>query len=580
MEVLHNTILFLVLIILGLSSPASAKNLEEILSSNDPFSTLPTPELAKVVKQLEPFEYQANEKQRLIIDLFKMRHLAITGKYNAALSLLEKYDSPSIHPNLRVRAYTIALPVYHITGKYVKAFKTLQKIQQLLPWITNDTLKYIALSLAAELYIDSGDLDKALRYALQDVDAAKKTHDVMNLCSVYDSVAGTYYKRNELKNAEKFYKKMLAYCNTKPAPLFSGMAHNGLGIVLQKQNRHAEAIQHFKKAQQLCEEAHYHFGISFSLLSQAQSYLALNNLKLARTYTDQALNSFEPSGLGDNLMEVYELESQLAMRKNDYKSELEWRKKKWLAEKAVIDRSKAIRIAQLTVEFEVKNKEQHIEQLTQENQLLALQKQSNQQQSLIIILVLIVIALFSILLWIRAQRERGVFKHMSQIDPLTKLYNHAYCYSIAETRFHECNRNHQPFTVVVADIDWFKFVNDTYGHAAGDKVLKSIADVLKSCFTERGIVGRTGGEEFTCFLPGVSAQQARDFVQNCREQVQPVVDYGKKIEVTLSYGIAENQGHYHTLDTLVRDADDALYKAKRNGRNQIMIFHPKKKKTP
>jgi diguanylate cyclase (GGDEF)-like protein len=565
-----------ILLIFGQWSYADT-TLDDLLLNNDPLITIPTKELAQIVKQLEPLENQARPQQRLIINLFKMRHLAITGDFDKALELLKEFDDPSIHPNLRVRAYTIALPVFHITGKYVQAFNTLHKIQQLLPWVTKKSLRYIAISPASELYVASGDLNKALSYSFQAIEAAKKTGDVINLCSAYDNLSGTYYKRNEFEKSARAYRKMLAYCDAKPAPLFSGMAHNGLGIVLQKQNRHKEALAHFQTAYKLCKETNYQFGISFSLLHQAQSQLALGNRPLANEYIDKALHDFETFGLWDNLVDVYELKSELSALQGNYKEALHWFKKRWMAEKKTIDSRKAIRIAQLTVEFEVRNKEQHIEQLTSENQLLALQKKSNRQQSLIIILALVVIILVTILFWIKAQRERGKFKHMSQVDPLTQLYNHAYSYSIAEIHFRKCISKGQPFTVVVADIDWFKFVNDTYGHAAGDKVLQAIANVLRICFTKNAVVGRTGGEEFTCFLPNMNARQARELVQNCREAVHPVVDYGKSIEVTLSYGIAESHGNYHAMDTLVRDADDALYKAKRNGRNQIRIFHPQKK---
>ena len=449
-----------------------------------------------------------------------------------------------------------------------------------MPWTDNKTLKYLLLSSATDLYIDAGDLNKALDFSKKALEAAKESHIPINICTAYDELGASLFKLQRYEQALLSDNTMIQLCDSIPAPLASAGGHLGKGMSLQKLGRHAEALQELEIALNGFQKMDYKIGIGYALLFTASSQISTAQYNSARNNLNKLIPILESLEQWNSLKDAYSYQSLLYEKEENYQSALQWFKKQFDAEKKVLDKTQALQIAKLQVEYEVNHKEQHIEQLTQENKLLALQKQSNQQQSLIIILVLIVIALFSILLWIRAQRERGVFKHMSQIDPLTKLYNHAYCYSIAETRFHECNRNHQPFTVVVADIDWFKFVNDTYGHAAGDKVLKSIADVLKSCFTERGIVGRTGGEEFTCFLPGVSAQQARDFVQNCREQVQPVVDYGKKIEVTLSYGIAENQGRYHTLDTLVRDADDALYKAKRNGRNQIMIFHPKKKKTP
>ncbi|BAO44781.1 tetratricopeptide repeat-containing diguanylate cyclase [Thiolapillus brandeum] len=566
------TLLAIVIFLTG--SQALAQSLDELLASADPFGSLPTLKLKKLVEDLEPLESGASVKQQQVIDLFKMRHLAIQGEYEAALALLQKLDTASAPPDIRVRAYTIASSIYHITGDYLLAFQTLNKIQQLLPWIKNDTLRYIASSMAAELYMDTGDLDKALKYALLEKTAALGTGKPINICSSYDGVGGVYYKRNELVQSAREYTEMIVACKSIPAPLFTAAGYNGRGMALEKQGRFEEAIKNFKTAQKLYLETGYQYGLGSSLLNQASSYFALGKTKEAEAYLKQALPLIESSGLQDMLKEAYGLKSKLTEAQQDYKAALTWYKRKASVEKQIIDNRKALRIAQLQVEFEVGNKEQHIEQLKQQNQLLALQKQTSHQRYLITILGLLILALIAVLFWIKAQRERSHFKHMSQVDPLTGLYNHAYCYALAEKGFHECLARKRPFTVVVADIDWFKYVNDTYGHAAGDKVLKHIAAVLKNCLGKNGVVGRTGGEEFTCFLPEMDLGQARLLVENCRRQIQPVVDYGKSIEVTLSYGLAQSLGGYQTLDTLVRDADEALYKAKRNGRNQVLTYTP------
>ncbi|WP_419614599.1 GGDEF domain-containing protein, partial [Thiolapillus sp.] len=111
------------------------------------------------------------------------------------------------------------------------------------------------------------------------------------------------------------------------------------------------------------------------------------------------------------------------------------------------------------------------------------------------------------------------------------------------------------------------------GHAAGDKVLQAIAGVLQKHLGKVGIAGRTGGEEFTCFLPETDLETAIAVVRNCRNDIRPVIDFGKKIEVTLSYGLAVSHGEYKALDILVREADEALYEAKNQGRNQIITHN-------
>ncbi|WP_457666963.1 tetratricopeptide repeat-containing diguanylate cyclase, partial [Thiolapillus sp.] len=367
--------------------------------------------------------------------------------------------------------------------------------------------------------------------------------------------------------------QMIRQCDAIPAPLFSASGHLGLGMTLQKKNQHEEALRQLDTALELYQQAEYKVGIGYSLLHAAKSYLAMEKYDLAQQKLTQVIPLLESLEQWNSLKDAYAFQSELSERTGNHAEALKWFKKKFLAEKKTLDKIQALQIAKLQVEYEVKNKEQHIDLLQKKNELLALQRKSTLLYSWLIILVLAVLALATALLWKKAQRERSHFKHLSQTDPLTGLYNHAYCYSLAEETFHRCMRKKQPFAVVVADIDWFKRVNDTYGHAAGDKVLQSIATVLQKHLGRAGIVGRTGGEEFTCFLPKTNLEAALAIVKDCRNDIQPVTDFGKKIEVTLSYGLAVSHGEYKALDILVREADEALYEAKNLGRNQIVTHN-------
>ncbi|BAO44115.1 tetratricopeptide repeat-containing diguanylate cyclase [Thiolapillus brandeum] len=560
------------LLLIWLASPTIiAQTLDELIGEADPFTTIPTQELEKLVKQLAPLENQATPQQQWVIDLLKMRYLAITGDNSASLQILKQLDIPSIPPAYRMRAYTIAILIYQIQNKYVEAFKILNKIQRLLPKIKHPTLRYIANSLAPEIYSDAGDYDKALLFALSASKEAKKTHNTMNICTSLDAIGSIYQHRGETKKGEKAYRRMLDICTTTKDPLFIGMARNGLAASLLQQHKYQAALAQANKALDLCHAANYNYGIVLSQLTMAQIYYQMGNNQLADHYLDVILP--QAKDYLEHLQDIYTLKKQISKDAGNYKTALKWLEKQRSVEKQAIDQKKNIRIAQLTVAFEVKNKEQHIEQLKKENQLLTLQKKNNHQQFIIIMLSSVSIFLIVLLLWLQAHKERRRFKRMSQVDGLTQLYNQAYVCTLAETIFEEHHRDGKPFSVVVADIDWFKRVNDTYGHAAGDKVLQTVAKVLRNCFGTEGIVGRTGGEEFTAFFPGMSVEQTRNLIENCSQQLKPVAYENHSIEVTLSFGIAISRGEYETLNTLIRDADSALYKAKRNGRNQYQIYH-------
>jgi two-component system cell cycle response regulator len=133
------------------------------------------------------------------------------------------------------------------------------------------------------------------------------------------------------------------------------------------------------------------------------------------------------------------------------------------------------------------------------------------------------------------------------------------------------DRGAPAFAIVLADIDHFKYVNDTYGHLAGDAVLKGIASRIVNFIRPYDSVGRYGGEEFLIVAPSSDALGAIGLAERIRKAIEdkPVDFEGRAISVTASFGVAISTPH-HMLDAqqLVREADDALYQAKANGRNR------------
>lgn len=159
----------------------------------------------------------------------------------------------------------------------------------------------------------------------------------------------------------------------------------------------------------------------------------------------------------------------------------------------------------------------------------------------------------------------------SEIDRLTGLFNRGAFEDRARTAMAAAKQLGQPITVIFADLDHFKQVNDTHGHAAGDRVLTAFARYLGSGASPEAVVGRLGGEEFAVLLQGPIAD-GRAFAEAIRQTFGTSSLSGKtgRISVTASFGIAQCQPGERISDLLYR-ADMALYEAKGNGRNQVCI---------
>ncbi len=177
------------------------------------------------------------------------------------------------------------------------------------------------------------------------------------------------------------------------------------------------------------------------------------------------------------------------------------------------------------------------------------------------------------------EEAKEVLQKLVSIDPLTGLYNRRYFNEISKTLFNLSKRNNQPLSVLMIDIDRFKFINDSFGHMAGDKVLIHIAKEIMYSLRNSDVAVRFGGEEFLIILPGTPLQGATQIARKIKENIEreeiPVYDAQNNfIKLTVSIGIAEcecksDQG----IDDLVHKSDEALYQAKRSGRDTIRCYN-------
>lgn len=162
--------------------------------------------------------------------------------------------------------------------------------------------------------------------------------------------------------------------------------------------------------------------------------------------------------------------------------------------------------------------------------------------------------------------------HLSQHDPLTGLYNRRHFAATASAELARAHRAHSPSSILIADIDFFKKVNDQYGHPAGDQVLKQVANLLTSTVRATDVVARLGGEEFIVLMPDTPREGAMALAEKLRSSMNqhPMQLETQVLAVTVSVGVSELAGdQYGNFDDLYVAADKALYAAKSHGRNRV-----------
>lgn len=163
-------------------------------------------------------------------------------------------------------------------------------------------------------------------------------------------------------------------------------------------------------------------------------------------------------------------------------------------------------------------------------------------------------------------------QELSTLDPLTGLSNRRHFNATALVELQRAQRYALPLSLIMMDIDYFKRVNDRYGHAAGDRVLGEVAKVCGAAVRSMDFIARYGGEEFCFLLPETPLDGAFTLAERLRAQVAALhFDSGKGLfSVTASFGVAERLGGQESMDNLLKRSDEALYEAKGGGRNCVV----------
>jgi diguanylate cyclase (GGDEF)-like protein len=165
---------------------------------------------------------------------------------------------------------------------------------------------------------------------------------------------------------------------------------------------------------------------------------------------------------------------------------------------------------------------------------------------------------------------------LATVDHLTGVLNRQAVLATLETEIERASRFGHQLSVVMVDLDHFKRLNDSHGHAAGDRILRRVADTLRENVRSVDYVGRYGGEEFLLVLPETDVDAAASLAEKLRRLVGRLtvtLDDGFRTSTSLSAGVAGGYGGHLNLEALVRDADNAMYSAKALGRDQVYVFH-------
>lgn len=450
--------------------------------------------------------------------------------------------------------------------KYSESFSLAQR---LLKNISSDTKQQIPQEVRdrVEVFIDSTFLYVYTEFNI--LDQAKIYYDKLAEQDTDNHLQATFAKfkyalkmSNEplsKQYADEYYNILLERDYTFGTDLADTVLLYA-GISSIQVGRYEEALDQLKKAQQSLEKLKDKDELANVYRLYAICYQELGQQELARYYCEKTIRSYIEVENYIDLKRFLEILIQ-SFKEADTIDELQKMYKVYY--EISIKTNEDTRIHDLLSKIVTMNEEMN------KCRQKFLQKKVERKQNMLAIGILI-IGILSIILTkgyflVRKQKETEErLEHIANTDYLTGVCTRSYGEKLIKENFGKENNQ----VIAIIDIDNFKFINDTYGHAYGDDILKSVAQILQKGLDEEDIIYRFGGEEFIVGFVGKSIQQAYENLECIREQVNHT-SFEKNIEVTFSAGL--RSVHKDKIEVAMKKADELLYEAKTKGKNQIRI---------
>jgi len=433
--------------------------------------------------------------------------------------------------------------------------------------------------------------------------------------TVLNSIAHVYFNTGQFEQAHRYYSDLVSVDKVSGDQESLAVSLFNLGHVNASMKNHLEAEANFQQSLVITRDLDDKSGTAFTLKAMGVNAQAQLNFDSARVYLIEALRDFETVNDEKQIAAVHRHLADIAQTKGQFKTavrhyetalpilagdtfslallrtyrglstayeQLQYYEQAFISQRAYtqllqqqLEQQNRETTQRLQVQFET-------QQFSDSNKRLALLNQSQRQelqhrqqllqlQYIVIGLAIGVLILVAILWW----RSRLHARHMEQlatIDELTGLLNRRAILEYGNHELQRAKRFDRPLCCLLFDIDHFKNINDTLGHAAGDKVLITLSAAVNASLRKTDAFGRFGGEEFLLIATETNTQHAEILAERIRHKIEMTIHEGvTERTVTVSIGIASTQDGA-TLEEIIAHADKALYQAKDQGRNQVVSY--------
>jgi diguanylate cyclase (GGDEF)-like protein len=497
---------------------------------------------------------------------------SMDGNFDATEKPLRDVMAHAGDPMLVIKATALLMTNLAIVRRYKDAFELAQQLTADLPRIKDKEVRLQVLAYLSQMLNLAGQTDLAIQYAHMMEDSLPAG---MGTCLPRSKLAAALWSAKQLSSSSADLKQAIEVCKAAGQPIMVAAMQLILGTLYLQEHQPAKALSLLDRVAPEIRSNHYYPHVLSAQVQRAQAYEQLGKDDDARKAALAALAMASPDDVNDYLKDAYEVLYQLAKRHGDTASALTYYEHYVTQDRGSIDDAAAQALAYQTVQQRVLSRKLETEELGRQNSVLKLQQalDAKAAETSRLYITLLIILLAAIVLWLfRLKRSQLRFMRLSRRDGLTGILNHQHFISEAERALRLLEKKPAHACLISIDLDHFKQVNDTHGHAMGDAVLKHAVAICHQHLRPGDVFGRLGGEEFGILLQECSSSHGVDIANRIRIALgaSPMENDGDFISISASVGLASTDTSGYALTKLCKEADAALYRAKRAGRNRVI----------
>ncbi|AND68888.1 diguanylate cyclase [Dyella thiooxydans] len=497
---------------------------------------------------------------------------SLDGNFAAATEPLRDVIDHSGDVDLAAKASAALLTNLTATHRYEAAFKLANEMTLNLPKLRSRESRFQTLGALSQMLNFAGQTELATKYAQMMMNTIPEN---ATECDPDFKLAAALSNADKLRSSSTELARVIKTCTAAHEPVVTAAAELILSSLYLKEKQPSKALSVLNQINPTVIKNRYYPHLLSSLSQRAQAYEQLGQDENAKKAAKEAIAIAKPGEISGYLRSALEVLYKIARKEGNAADALNYYEQFVVQDKGYMNDLSVPVIAYQTVQQKVLTQKLEAESLSKQNRILTLQQELDAKavETSRLYIVLLLIGLTGIVLWLlRLKHSQLRFKRMATRDGLTGILNHQHFINESERQLRHLERKSGHASLLWMDLDHFKQINDTHGHAAGDAVLRHIVAVCNDHLRPGDLFGRLGGEEFGILLLECERDHAIAIADRIRLAIEgnPLEHEGMMLKVSASVGIASTYNAGHALQRLCRQADAALYRAKRDGRNRVI----------